>query len=88
MDLGMVTSSAITTVLAGGVTASMNTCVDWAIDGYLVTGISTLYEFYETGGPTFAVVVAQATAYALYVDRYAAIYPTLPSGHAAGKYVN
>ena len=81
MDLGMVTSSTITSVLAGGVTASARTCVDWAVDGYFVTGISTLYSFLEAG---FAVIVTQADAIATYIGTYTTLYPTEAANYANG----
>jgi len=50
-------------VVVGGTTGSMNTCLDWAIDGFNVTGSITLYNFVE--GTTFALVAARAEQNAL-----------------------
>lgn len=37
--------SAQTTLLVGGVTASSKGCLEWAIDGFLVTGFATVLQF-------------------------------------------
>jgi hypothetical protein len=34
-------------VYVGGNTGSLKTCLDWAIDGFNVTGTITLYNFIE-----------------------------------------
>ena len=47
------TDSAVTSVFVGGVTASARNCLEWAIDGYSVTGITTFFLFVEGTGNSF-----------------------------------
>jgi len=47
------TSTAKTSVHIGGITSSARNCLEWAIDGYTVTGITTFYLFVEGTGNSF-----------------------------------
>ena len=65
----MYTTAAVLSVVVGGSSAMQRTCLDWAIDGYLIDGIPTVYGFWSTGGPTFAVSKEKDPAtYRVYKD--------------------
>ena len=47
------TVTAVTSVHVAGVTASSRNCLEWAIDGYSVTGVTTFYLFVQGTGNSF-----------------------------------
>jgi hypothetical protein len=61
-------------VLVGGNTAMQRTCLDWAVDGYLIDGVPFIYTFWVTGGPTFALVSGQNALYHVTIASISADY--------------
>jgi len=76
-------NSTATTLIAAGTTGSSRTCLDWAIDGFLVTGLPFVYAFLGD----FEVTSAKpaTTASVLIVTYFGG---TTPGGQAANSHFN
>jgi len=75
--------STATTLIAAGTTGSSRTCLDWAIDGFLVTGHPFVYAFVGD----FAVTSTKPAA-GFSVDIITYFTGTTPGGQAANSYFN
>lgn len=73
--------TAATDIMAAGTTGSSRTCLDWAIDGFNVTGLPFMYEF----GGNFT-VTATVPATELTVDTIAIYTGTKPAGQSSTYY--
>lgn len=85
MDGFMYTGAITESVLVGGNTAMQRTCLDWAVDGYLIDGVPFIYTFWVTGGPTFALVSGQNALYHVTIASIVADYVPAPAATAAAN---
>jgi len=79
------TNATTETVLVGGNTAMQRTCLDWAVDGYLIDGVPFIYQFWVTGGPTFALATNQNALYHIPIDAISDDYSPTLAGTAAAN---
>lgn len=75
----MYTTAAVLSVVVGGSSAMQRTCLDWAIDGYLIDGVPTVYAFWGTGGLTFAVDTTETYTYKIFTDSFLVDYSSPPT---------